>query len=42
MSKLLHVELEDLSALGWITITYVGDENVYFTTADGIEGYFKP
>ena len=34
-------EVDDLPALGWITVHYVGEENAYFTLADGSEGYVK-
>ena len=31
----------DLPSLGWITITFIGEENVYFTLEDGTEAFFK-
>lgn len=41
LSPLLDFELEDLPRLGWIRITHIGDENVYFTLPDGREGFAK-
>ena len=35
-------ETEELPGLGWMVITWVGDENLYFTLADGSEGFCKP
>ena len=29
------IEIEELPGLGWIKITEIGEENVYFTIADG-------
>ena len=34
-------EVEDLLTIGPITITDVGEENMYFTLADGTFGYCK-
>lgn len=34
-------EIEDLPALGFITITDIGEENIYFTLADGSRGFIK-
>ena len=34
-------EVTDLPKLGWLTITDIGEENFYFTLADGSEGYVK-
>jgi hypothetical protein len=34
-------EISELPGLGWIVITWVGEENVYFTLADGSEGFVK-
>jgi len=30
-----------LPTLGWMTITDVGEENIYFTLADGTKGFCK-
>ena len=27
----IEVQIEDLASMGWITITYMGSENIYFT-----------
>lgn len=34
-------EVSDLTVIGWITITSIGEENVYFTLADGRRGFVK-
>lgn len=34
-------EVTDLPTLGFITITDIGEENVYFTLSDGTAGYCK-
>ena len=34
-------DLVDLPRLGWITITVHGQENTYFTLADGSVGFVK-
>ena len=34
-------EVTDLPKLGWLAITDIGEENFYFTLADGSEGYVK-
>ena len=39
---LTEFETEDLPGLGWIQITDVGEENVYFTYGDGFPGFCKP
>ena len=37
----IWIEIEDLATLGWIVITWVGEENMYFTDADGTEYFCK-
>lgn len=34
-------EIEQLPSLGWLTITWVGNENIYFTMNGGRRGYCK-
>ncbi len=34
-------EIEELAGLGWIVITDIGEENIYFTLEDGTLGYCK-
>ena len=34
-------EIEDLLTIGWITVTDCGEENMYFTLADGSRGFVK-
>ena len=34
-------EIEDLAGLGWVQITDMGDENLYFVLADGSLGFAK-
>ena len=31
-----------IPALGWIQITHIGSENVYFTYGEGLKGFMKP
>lgn len=35
-------EISELPSLGWITITSIGEENIYFTLGDGSRGFCKP
>lgn len=34
-------EIDDLPLLGWFVITWVGNENIYFTMGSGRRGYCK-
>ena len=34
-------DLTALPTLGWLTITHVGEENIYFLLADGTCGFCK-
>tara|TARA_R110000803_G_scaffold58013_1_gene116196 strand:+ start:253 stop:432 length:180 start_codon:yes stop_codon:yes gene_type:complete len=34
-------EVSDLPTLGWFQITEMGEENMYFTLADGSAGFVK-
>lgn len=34
-------EVSDLPSLGWITITSMGEENLYFMLANGQDAYVK-
>tara|TARA_R100000329_G_scaffold30783_1_gene28493 strand:+ start:2641 stop:2874 length:234 start_codon:yes stop_codon:yes gene_type:complete len=40
-TMLVQYELTDLPTLGWLTDCECGEENFYFTTADGIRGFIK-
>ena len=40
-SSLTEYQIEDFAALGWIQITEMGEENLYFTLADGTRGFVK-
>ncbi len=42
MSNPTYYEVSDLPSLGWLVIDWVGEENIYFTLADGSTGYVKP
>ncbi len=37
----VQYEASDLASIGPIVITDTGEENMYFTTADGTRGYAK-
>lgn len=39
--RLEEVQVEELPGLGWIQITEVGEENVYFDHGDGRRGFVK-
>jgi hypothetical protein len=41
LPKLTEYQLTDLPGLGWIVINHIGEENLYFTLADGSEGFIK-
>ena len=34
-------DLEEIPGLGWVQITDIGEENFYFTLADGSKGFAK-
>lgn len=34
-------DLDDLPTLGWLQVTDVGEENMYFTLEDGTDGFCK-
>lgn len=35
-----EIEFDDLSKVGWITIEWVGEENIYFTQIDTETSHF--
>jgi hypothetical protein len=40
-AELIEFQLSSLLLLTWITITSIGEENIYFTTCDGARGFVK-
>jgi len=38
---MIFFEVPELPSLGWITITHIGEENIYFTTSQGVNGFIK-
>lgn len=38
---LTQYEVSELPELGWITMTEMGEENLYFTFQDGSKGFCK-
>ena len=40
-TKIRQYDPQDLPRLGWVTITEHGEENTYFTLADGSVGFVK-
>jgi len=38
---IVQYELADLPTLGWLADGECGEENFYFTTADGVRGFIK-
>lgn len=40
-SNMNEYEISELPSLGFVTITHSGEENVYFTLADGSLGFVK-
>jgi hypothetical protein len=41
MQKLTQYEISDLPSLGWLSDLELGEENMYFTLADGSRGFVK-
>ena len=41
LHRIVEYEVEDLPKIGWIQITHIGEENVYFTLSDGSLGFYK-
>ena len=41
MNNATEFQIEDLPSLGWIQMDYLGEENFYFTLADGSAGFIK-
>lgn len=40
-TRATQYDVEDLPSLGAMHFYYVGEENHYFTTADGVHGFIK-
>ncbi len=41
LTPLTQYEVSELPELGWITMTEMGEENLYFTLQDGSKGFCK-
>ncbi len=41
LGLLVEVEVGELATIGWIQITSIGEENLYFSTPDGTKHFCK-